>query len=111
MHDDLWDHAQKEEFEKTEREAEIGPIVTVFHHFKAVTFQVDLPIKVHLVKRFHWNPVLARIFYPVILIVKMKIVLHRPARVPSLFIFSRRYRGSDCPECHQNRECSKNCEK
>jgi hypothetical protein len=59
MHDNLRHHTEKEEFEETEREAKIGPIMTVLHYFKAVTLEVDLAIKIHLVKCFHWNSVSA----------------------------------------------------
>ncbi len=91
MHDGLGQHAKQEEFEEAEREAEIGPIVAVLHYFEAIAFEVNLSVEVHLVKCFHWNPVLARIFYSVTLLMKVQIVLHWSTRISSFLIFARRY--------------------
>jgi hypothetical protein len=89
VHDDLRYHAEEEEFEETQGETEVCPIMAVFHHFEAISFEVDLSIEVHLVKSFHWNSVLARIFYSVILIMKMQVVLNRSTRISSLLVLAR----------------------
>lgn len=111
MHDELRHHSKQEEFEEAERKAEIGPIVAVLHYVKTITFEVNLPIKVHLVKFFHGNPILARIFYPVTLIMKIQVVLHRSTRVPSLLVLARRYGRGNRPKHHQNRDRGKCREK
>lgn len=88
MHDNLGHHTEQEELEEAECETEICPIVAVFHYFEAVAFEVNLPVEVHLMKRFHWYSVLARIFYSVILIMKMQILLHGSTRIPSLLVLA-----------------------
>ena len=59
MHDNLRHHAEQEKFEETEREAKVGPIMTVLHNVKAITLKINLAIEIHLVKCFHWNSVFA----------------------------------------------------
>ena len=89
MHDKLRHHSEQEEPEETKSEAKVCPVMTIFHEFEAIAFEINLAIKVHFMKCFHWNPVLAIILYPVVLIMKMQIVLYRSTRVPSLLVLAR----------------------
>lgn len=89
VHDNLRHHSEKEEFEQTKSKAKVCPVMTILHDFEAVAFEIDLAIKVHLMKCFHWNPVFARIFYPVALIMEMEIVLYGSTRIPSFLVLTR----------------------
>ena len=94
VHDYLWHHTGEEEAEQADGESEVCPVMPVFHHLQGVPFEINGAVKVHLVKCLHWYLAFAMVFRPILLAVELQIMLHRSPRKTSLFIFSRRYRGS-----------------
>ena len=107
MHNDLWKHARQEESKKTQCKSEAGPVVPVLHYFQRVTFEVDISVEVHLMKRLHWDLVLAAVLHPVFLFVELEVVFYAPTRIASLFILPRRYARGDGPEDHENGDARK----
>ena len=71
VHKHFRNHAGEEESEQTQREAEVGPIVSVFHNLQGIALEVDSTIKVQLVECFHRNRGFAVIFSLVILTVEV----------------------------------------
>lgn len=98
MHDYLWHHTSKKISEQAECEPEVCPIVSIFHHFQGITFEVDGSIEVHFVKGLHWYLALAMVFRSIPFAVELQVMLHWSTWESSLLVFSRRYRGSYVPE-------------
>ena len=91
VHDDLWYHSGQEEPEEAQGEAEVCPVVSVFHDLEGVTFEVNKTVKVHLVEGLHWNLVLATVLEAIRLAVELEVVLDWAAGVARLLIFARRH--------------------
>lgn len=101
MHEHLWNHAGEEEPDQTDGEAEVGPVVPIFHDLEAVTVEVDVTVKIHLVEGLHGYLVLAMILGLVGGLLEGKIVLDGTAWIPSLLVLSRADGGHDQPEAGQ----------
>lgn len=102
MHDDFWREVEEDIFEKTDGEFEACPVMSVLENLKCVAIEVNLSIKVHVVKGFHRNLVLAAVFQPVGLFLEGKIMLDRASWILGLLILARGEAGEDCPECKEN---------
>jgi hypothetical protein len=89
MHDDFRNHAREEEFEEAQGEAEACPIMAIFHHFQTIALEINLFVKVHLMKCLHWYAAFSIVLHAILVAAEMQIVLHRPARVPCFLIFPR----------------------
>lgn len=102
VHDHFRHHSSQEEPKEAQSEAEVGPVVSVFHNLKAVTVEVHLFVKVHLVECFHWNLVLATVLPLVFLALEIQVVLDGSAWVLGFLVKTRGHGRGDCPERHEN---------
>lgn len=103
VHDNLGNHAKEEVLDKADSEPEAGPIMAEFHDLEAVTVEIDITIKVHLVEGLHGDLVLSMVFGLVFRLLEGKVVLNTLARVLGLFIFARADGGDDQPVSSQQR--------
>ena len=53
VHDNLRCEAEEDELEETDGEPEARPVMSVLHHLEAVTIEVDIALKVHVVEGLH----------------------------------------------------------
>lgn len=102
VHDHLGHHASQEEPEQAQGEAEVGPVVSVFHDLQTIAIEVYLFVKVHLMERLHGNFVLATILSLILLALEGEVLLDRSARQLGLFVETRRHGGGDRPEGHED---------
>lgn len=86
---DFRDHTGEEEFEEGEGEAEVCPVVSIFHDFETVTFEVHLLVEVHLVKCLHGYFVPPEIRGSVGFVTEVEVVFNRSARKACFLILSR----------------------
>lgn len=89
MHDDLRDHAKEEELDEANGEAEAGPVMAVLHNLEAVTLEVNITIKVHLVESLHGDLVVATVLEAVGLLLELEVVLNTTVRKANLLILAR----------------------
>ena len=78
MHNDLWYHASNKIPHETDGEPEASPVVSVFQDLKSVTLEINLAIKVHIVKCLHWYLIGSMIFGLIGGILERQVVLHWP---------------------------------
>lgn len=102
MHDDLGDHAEQEELDDMDGEAEASPVVAVLHDLEGVPVEVDVSIKVHLVERLHGDLVLAMVLGLVGRLLEGQVVLDGAAGVAGLLVLTRADRGDDDPVAAQD---------
>lgn len=102
MHDHFWNHAREEELEQTQRKAEAGPVVAIFHHIQAVALEINFLVKVHLMECLHWYAVLPIVFDAIALAAEMQIVLDGLARISGLLILAGRDGGSQSPKNYED---------
>lgn len=88
MHDDLRNHAEKEELDQTNGEAEAGPVMPVLHDLEAVTVEVDVAVKVHLMEGLHRDLVLAMVLALVLGLLEREVMLNRAPRKLGLLILA-----------------------
>lgn len=88
MHNDLGNHASEEELDQAESEAEAGPVVAVLQNLKAVTVEVNLAVKVHLMEGLHGDLVLASILGLILGLLEGEVVLDRAAGELGLLILA-----------------------
>lgn len=88
MHNDLGNHASEEELDQAESEAEAGPVVAVLQNLKAVTVEVNLAVKVHLMEGLHGDLVLASILGLILGLLEGEVVLDRAAGKLGLLILA-----------------------
>lgn len=101
MHDHLRDHASEEEPDQADGEAEVGPVVPILHYLEAVTVELDVAVKVHLVEGLHGDLVLAMVLGLVGRLLEGEVVLDRTAGIASLLVLARADGGDDQPEASQ----------
>jgi hypothetical protein len=89
VHDNLGNHAKEEELNEANGEAEAGPVMTVFHSLEAVTLEVDIAVKVHLVEGLHGDLVVATVLDTVGLLLEVEVVLDTTVRKANLVILAR----------------------
>lgn len=110
VHDNLGNHAKEEVLDKADSESEAGPVMAELHDLEAITVEVDITIKVHLVESLHGDLVLAMVFGLVFRLLEGKVVLNTLARVLGLFIFARADGGDDQPVRSQQRSAGEDGE-
>jgi len=89
VHNGFGNRAQQEELDSAYCEPEAGPVMAVFHNFKAVPVEIDVAVKVHLVKRLHGDSVLAMVLGLVGGVLEGEVVLDGAAGKPRLLILTR----------------------
>lgn len=100
VHDELGNHAQQKVLDETDGEAEAGPVVTVLHNLEAVTLEVDVTVKVHLVEGLHGDLVGATVLETVGLLLEVQVVLDGTARELGLVRLTRGDGGDgEPPSC------------
>jgi hypothetical protein len=102
MHDNFRHHAGQEKLDQAIRKFEVGPIMALLQDLQTVAIEVHIAVKVHLVKGFHWDGLLAKIFLAVLLLVKGEVVINWLARERSLLVLARRECRSKDPESGKN---------
>lgn len=103
MHNDLGDHASKEVLDQTEGEAEASPVMSVLEGLQAVTVELDVAVKVHLVEGLHGDLALAMVLGLVFGLLEGEVVLDGAAGELGLLSLARRD-GRDCePESTEER--------
>ena len=110
MHDNLRHHTSQKKSEETDGKLEIGPVVSIFHYFQCIAFEINCAIKVHLVKCLHRYLAFAMIPSSIALTMKLEVVLHRATWVASFLVLSRRQGGSKIPVCCKYWYGSEDCE-
>lgn len=98
VHDELGNHAGKEELDQTNGEAEACPVMPVLENLEAVTVEVDVTVKVHLMEGLHGDLVLALVFCLVLRLLEGEVVLDGLARVFGLLVLAGAVGGDDEPE-------------
>lgn len=101
MHDELRNHAEKEELDQANGEAEASPVMTVLHNLQAVTLEVNITIKVHFVEGFHGNLVRSTVLGAISLLLEVEVEFDGTAGKLSLLIAARTNRGNDEPPSGQ----------
>jgi len=104
VHKQLRNHAQQKVLEKTLCKLEIGPVVTVFKNFQAVSLEGNIALKIHFIENFHRNLSTTLVFHGILLLVELEIVLNTLSRELDFLILPRRIRGHDNPEPNQDRK-------
>lgn len=89
MHDQFRNHASEEEPTQTQRESKASPVMTILQRVKSVSLEVDVSIKVHLMKRFHWDLALAMVLKSILVMFEIQVVLDRPPWIARLLILAR----------------------
>lgn len=89
MHDDLGHHAEQEELDKANGEAEADPVMALLHNLKAVTLELNIAVKVHLVESLHGNLVGATVLETVGILLELEIVLDTTVGKANLLILAR----------------------
>lgn len=89
MPDDLWHHACQEELVQTERETEACPVMSILHNLQCVSFEVDLPIKVHFLECLQWDLVLAIVLGAITFPVECEVMLDPATGISGLLILAR----------------------
>lgn len=84
MHDQVGNSMCEEELDDANGEAEARPVVAVLEHLQAVSLEVDLAIKVHLVERLNSDLVGAAVLDTVGLGLEVEVVLDALAGEASL---------------------------
>lgn len=102
MHDNFWCKVEEDIFEKTNCEFEACPVVSVLENLESVAVEINLAIKIHIVKGFHRNLVLSAVLYLVGLVLEGKIMLDWTSWVLGLLILAWREARKHCPECEKN---------
>lgn len=88
MHDDLGNHAREEVLDQADGEAETGPVVSELHDLEAVTVEVNVAVKVHLVEGLHGDFLLAVVLGLVLGLLEAEVVLYALTRVLGLLILA-----------------------
>lgn len=89
MHNDLRNHAREEIPEQTECELPVGPVVSVLHDLQSITLEIDLTVKVHLMKGLHGDLAFAIVPCPVFRVMELQVMLNTSTRVTSFLVLSR----------------------
>lgn len=76
--------------------------MSVFHSFKTIALEINLPIKIHLVECFHGNLALAMICRPVMFAQEMEVMFNRSSGILGLFILAGSHGGGNAPKGHKN---------
>lgn len=97
MHKDLGHHAKEEELDKANSEPEASPVMAVLHNLKNISLEVDIAIKVQLVKGLHGDLVAAAILETVGLFLEIEVVFNRATGKASLFVLAGADGGHDQP--------------
>lgn len=79
--------------------------MSVFHDLEAVPIEVNVTIKVHVMKSLHWNLVASSVLELVGLILEGKVVFDRAAWNSGFFILARTERRGEVPEANQDGNC------
>lgn len=98
MHENLGDHAEEEELDETNGETEASPVMSVFHGLKAVTLEVNVAVKVHLMESLHGDLVVTTVLESIGVLLEIKVVLDRASRETSLVILAGADGRDDQPE-------------
>lgn len=98
VHENLGDHAGKEELDQAIGEMEAGPVVAVLHDVESVAVEVNLLVEVHLVEGLHGNLVLAAVLELVLGVLEGEVVLHRATGESGFLILARGEHGMGHPE-------------
>ena len=104
VHDELGNHTEEEVADKTNGEAEASPVVAVLHDLEAVALELDVAVKVHLVKGLHGDAVGATVLVAVRLLLEVEVELDGTAGKASLVGLARADGGDDEPVGSQERE-------
>src|SRR5207237_802336 len=83
---------------------EIGPVMTVFKNFQAVSLEGNIALKIHFVENLHRNLSATPVFHGIFLLVELEIVLDTLSRELDFLILPRRVGGHDNPESNQDRK-------
>jgi hypothetical protein len=89
VHDNLGNHAKEEELDESNGETEAGPVMTVLHGLEAVTLEVDIAVKVHLVEGLHGDLVVATVLDTVGLLLEVEVELDTTVRKADLVVLAR----------------------
>lgn len=76
--------------------------MSVLKNLESITVEVNVSIKVHVVKGLHGNLVLSTVFNLVGFILEGKIMFDWASGILGLFILAWREAGEHCPECEEN---------
>lgn len=63
--------------------------MTILQSVKSISLEVDVSIKVHLMKRLHWNPALAMVVESILVMFEIQIVLDWSSWIARLLILAR----------------------
>lgn len=63
--------------------------MTILQSVKSIALEVDIAIKVHFMKRFHWNLALAMVVEPILFMFEIQVILHRSPWIVRLLILPR----------------------
>lgn len=98
MHDQLWNEAKEKVLDVANCEAEVGPVVSPFQGFQAVSLKRDVAIEVHLVERLHGNGGPAIVLLAVLGFMESQIVFDWLAREFGFLVLARQVIRADNPE-------------
>lgn len=102
MHDKLGNHASQKVLDEADGETEASPVVAVLHNLEAVTLELDIAVKVHLVEGLHGDLVGATVLETVGLLLEVEVVLNRTARQLGLVRFAGGDgRDDEPPSCQE----------
>lgn len=63
--------------------------MTILQSVKSISLKADVSIKVHLMKRFHWDLALAMVAESILVMFEIQIVLDRSPWIARLLILAR----------------------
>ena len=101
MHDYFRSEGEENMFKETGSESEAGPVVSIFHHLQAITVEINLTIKVHIVECLHRNLVLASVLQPIGLVLERKVMLDWTSWESDFLIFARSHGRYHAPKSEE----------
>lgn len=81
--------------------------MSVFQNLQAVTIELHISLKVHVVEGLHGNFVCASVPELVGFLLEGKVMLDGASGVSGLFVLARAERRMEGPECHEDWNCCK----
>jgi len=102
VHDNFWGEAKEDELEQADSKSEASPIMPVLHHFQAVSIELDLTSKVHLMKSLHGNLVLPTVLLLMLLALECEVVFNWAAWVSSFLVLARGEHRGESPKGKKN---------
>jgi hypothetical protein len=104
VHDNLRCEAEEDELEEADSEPEARPVMSVLQHLEAVTVEVDIALKVHVVEGLHGDLVPSTVLELIRMVLEGQVVLDWAARELDFFVLAGDEGRRDTPEGDEDRD-------